>query len=107
MKLVMIAAVALLVCTPARAEVTAEDAVNGCMQEMGYTEEECGCMLENVYFELTPLQVEYFLARAQRDDVATQRLMPRVGLFQRLDIIDKLYDAARLCVDGPFRLPRQ
>lgn len=104
--LATIAAVALA-CGPAVAQpVTAEQAVAGCEAAMGWTDEECLCMLENVYVELNERQVEYFLARAAHDAAATARLNRSVGIFQRLDLYLTIRDAARTCAPSrPFSLP--
>lgn len=110
----LLLAVAIGVAGPAGAQIVTDDNVAEleagihaqCMREMGYTAAECSCLNETVPTRLSPLQLEYIVARSSRNATEIQRMNALVGVFQRLDIFLTVRNVARACAPGkPFNLP--
>jgi hypothetical protein len=74
--------------------------INQCAAEVGFTEDECACVIETARPQLSERQMEYFQVRIARNDEEVARMRTFMGVLERLAILWTILDAAETCAPG-------
>lgn len=85
----------------------AQFALAQCAAELGLTDAECACVMDEMTDDLSERQIDYFIVRIARNDVEVARMRTFMPLLERLAILFTAQRAVAICAPGKdIEMPR-